>query len=133
MFAVSPLNRFFIDNADHAARLVDVPFPTERLAQAAITSLSVDEELSMLVRRTFVLIESMQQHDHEKTVLRIEYRATTDRMLRVAVNGFFESLGVVIQIMEELDADVLGAPSSEDLTGVQGVENVSDTQPVAAT
>ena len=28
-------------------------------------------------------------------------------MLRVAVNGFMESLGVVLQVMEELDVDVL--------------------------
>lgn len=41
------------------------------------------------------------------TVLRTEYKATTNRMLRVAVNGFMESLGVVLGVMEELDADVL--------------------------
>lgn len=45
--------------------------------------------------------------DESNTVLRTEYRATTNRMLRVAVNGFMESLGVVLQIMEELDVDVL--------------------------
>ncbi len=42
------------------------------------------------------------------TVLHTEYKATTNRMLRVAVNGFMESLGVVLGIMEELDIDVLG-------------------------
>ena len=41
------------------------------------------------------------------TVLCTEYKATTNRMLRVAVNGFMESLGVVLGIMEELDIDVL--------------------------
>ena len=41
------------------------------------------------------------------TVLHTEYKATTNRMLRVAVNGFMESLGVVLGIMEELDIDVL--------------------------
>lgn len=41
------------------------------------------------------------------TILRTEYRATTNRMLRVAVNGFMESLGVVLGVMEELDVDVL--------------------------
>jgi EKC/KEOPS complex subunit PCC1/LAGE3 len=30
-------------------------------------------------------------------------------MLRVAVNGFMESLSVVLQVMEELDVDVLEA------------------------
>lgn len=41
------------------------------------------------------------------TILRTEYRATTNRMLRVAVNGFMESLGLVLVVMEELDVDVL--------------------------
>lgn len=44
----------------------------------------------------------------EMTVLRTEYKAATNRMLRVAVNGFMESLGVVLEVMEELDVDVLG-------------------------
>jgi EKC/KEOPS complex subunit PCC1/LAGE3 len=44
-----------------------------------------------------------------ETVLVTEYKATTNRMLRVAVNGFMESLGVVLSVMEELDVDVLGA------------------------
>ena len=43
----------------------------------------------------------------ELSVLRTEYKATTNRMLRVAVNGFMESLGVVLGVMEELDVDVL--------------------------
>ena len=42
-------------------------------------------------------------------VLRTEYKATTTRMLRVAVNGFMESVGVVLGVMEELDVDVLGS------------------------
>ena len=42
-----------------------------------------------------------------KTVLTTVYEATTNRMLRVAVNGFLESLGVVLGVMEELDVDVL--------------------------
>lgn len=42
-----------------------------------------------------------------ENVLRTQYKATTNRMLRVAVNGFMESLGVVLGVMEELDVDVL--------------------------
>ena len=48
-----------------------------------------------------------------ETVLRTEYKATTNRMLRVAVNGFMESLGVVLGIMEELDVDVLETKEGE--------------------
>lgn len=55
-------------------------------------------------------------------MLRTKYKATTNRMLRVAVNGFFESLNVVVQVMEELDVDVLHENGLEDLKGVQGVE-----------
>jgi EKC/KEOPS complex subunit PCC1/LAGE3 len=43
-------------------------------------------------------------------------------MLRVAVNGFFESLGVVLGVMVELDVDVVDMPSKEGLEGVQGLE-----------
>jgi len=52
------------------------------------------------------------EEEQEKTILRTEYKATTNRMLRVAVNGFLESLGVVLGIMEELDVDVLGREHS---------------------
>lgn len=60
--------------------------------------------------------------EQEKTILKTEYKATTNRMLRVAVNGFFESLGTVVQVMEELDVDVLHEKGLEDLEGAQGVE-----------
>lgn len=43
-------------------------------------------------------------------------------MLRVAVNGFLESLGTVVQVMEELDEDVVFEKGLQDLQGVQGVE-----------
>jgi len=48
-----------------------------------------------------------QRIEDSPTILRTTYEATTNRMLRVAVNGFMESLGVVLQVMEELDVDVL--------------------------
>ncbi|KAF2172456.1 hypothetical protein M409DRAFT_17688 [Zasmidium cellare ATCC 36951] len=58
----------------------------------------------------------------EPTILKTEYSATTNRMLRVAVNGFFDSLGTVIQVMEELDTDVIHEKGLESLEGAQGVE-----------
>ena len=97
-----------------------MPLPTHRLASSALRALQVDAELSPLVRRSFSLTapdgnpSASTIHDIHKdgdvesqTVLRTEYRATTNRMLRVAVNGFMESLGVVLNVMEELDVDVL--------------------------
>ena len=50
--------------------------------------------------------------DDCKTILRTEYKAKTNRMLRVAVNGFMESLGVVLGVMERLDVDVLPGKAS---------------------
>ena len=60
--------------------------------------------------------------EDDATVLRTTYRATTNRMLRVSVNGFFESLSVVLQAIEELDVDVIQAKGLESLQGAQGVE-----------
>ena len=44
-------------------------------------------------------------------------------MLRVAVNGFMESLGVVLGVMHELDVDVLdGGERLSELLGYCGRE-----------
>jgi EKC/KEOPS complex subunit PCC1/LAGE3 len=85
----------------HKERTIDIPLPTPRLAGMALRALQVDVELSPLVRRSFSQVG--------ESVLRPEYKATTNRMLRVAVNGFMESVGVVLNTMEELDMDVLSA------------------------
>jgi EKC/KEOPS complex subunit PCC1/LAGE3 len=85
-------------------------------------ALEVDAELSPFVRRTFALDTTSsetaseprekklkQDPEESKTVLKTTYSATTNRMLRVSVNGFMESLGVVLGVMAELDVDVLKA------------------------
>jgi EKC/KEOPS complex subunit PCC1/LAGE3 len=43
-------------------------------------------------------------------------------MLRVAVNGFIESVGVVVGAMKDLDVDVIYEPVTEGLEGVQGLD-----------
>ncbi|KAK2037045.1 transcription factor Pcc1 [Colletotrichum somersetense] len=93
---------------------IDVPFPTPRLASVAHRALAVDQELSPLVRRTFFVDSSSSSSSSSAaavgeaaSVLRVHYKATTNRMLRVAVNGLMESLNLVVEVMEELDADVL--------------------------
>ncbi|KAI1843371.1 hypothetical protein JX266_010368 [Neoarthrinium moseri] len=98
------------------ALTLDVPFPTARLASIALKSIQVDKELSPLVRRDFSIASptSGAEGDNvEDTVLQIHYRATTNRMLRVAVNSFMESLALVIEVMENLDTDVLAAKSAD--------------------
>ncbi|KXJ95429.1 transcription factor Pcc1-domain-containing protein [Microdochium bolleyi] len=99
--------------------IIDSPFPTPRLASIALKALQVDKELSPLVRRSFSIADSAQ-HSHgdqsalDGCILRTDYRATTNRMLRVAVNSFMESLNLVLEVMENLDEDVL-ATNQESL------------------
>lgn len=108
-------------------RVIDVPFPDERLATVALKALSVDKELSPLVTRTFEVVSpaDTQANGHSmgssKSVLQVTYRASTNRMLRVSVNGFFESLKLVVQVMEDLDVDVYNTEIKEELTKVQGL------------
>jgi EKC/KEOPS complex subunit PCC1/LAGE3 len=112
-----------LEIADKHSRIIDLPLPTSRLASAALHALRVDKELSPLVRRSFSTISAGASyspedttliHTSEETILRTEYKATTNRMLRVAVNGFMESLSVVLGVMEELDVDVLGVEAGKE-------------------
>jgi EKC/KEOPS complex subunit PCC1/LAGE3 len=123
MFTVRTLGCSLSLICDHWSWLsvIDVPLLDHRLASTAMRALQVDAELSPLVRRSFSLVAGNVANgnivaedgsDPHETILRTEYRATTNRMLRVAVNGFMESLGVVLQVMEELDVDVLQPDSS---------------------
>ncbi|KAJ2716219.1 hypothetical protein H4R19_000766 [Coemansia spiralis] len=75
----------------HTAVLT-VPFGEVRLAQVACASLAADSELSSdKVERT------MRATD---TVLEVEFRAESLRMLRVSVNGFMDSLILVAKTIE---------------------------------
>lgn len=82
-----------------------MPLPTGRLATTALQALQVDKELSPLVRRDLTVVPAPDLGDAQ--LLRVEYRATTNRMLRVAVNSFMDSLKLVVEVMEQLDVDVL--------------------------
>ncbi|PYI10303.1 Pcc1-domain-containing protein [Aspergillus sclerotiicarbonarius CBS 121057] len=91
---------------------ISLPLPTNRLASSALRTIEVDTELSPFVKRSFALTTPTKEptaSEEAKTVLETTYRATTNRMLRVAVNGFMENLGVVLGVMEELDVDVFDA------------------------
>ncbi|KAI1173634.1 transcription factor Pcc1-domain-containing protein [Nemania sp. FL0916] len=98
------------------ALLIEVPFPTSRLASTALQALQVDKELSPLVSRAFSLASSQDASgdDIDSCILRTEYKATTNRMLRVAVNSFMESLSLIIEVMSELDEDVIAAGGQVD-------------------
>lgn len=82
-----------------------------------MNAIGVDAELSPLVRRTLDTVaqdgssqlDAMNDQAAEAVVLRATYRATTNRMLRVAVNSFMDSVSLVLDVMEHLDEDVLEA------------------------
>ncbi|KAK7509710.1 transcription factor Pcc1-domain-containing protein [Phyllosticta citriasiana] len=96
---------------------LNIPLPTPTHARTALRVLAVDAELSPLVQRQL----SISAAQTPQNVLRVHYAATTNRMLRVAVNGFFDSLAVVLGIMHECDGDVVMAPGGESVEGAQGV------------
>ncbi|KAK1769550.1 transcription factor Pcc1-domain-containing protein [Phialemonium atrogriseum] len=94
--------------------VLDIPFPNSRLASIALQALGVDKELSALVRRELSTAAPADTPSaaaalDSETVLRVRYCASTNRMLRVAVNSFLESLALVLEVMGELDVDVLEA------------------------
>lgn len=49
----------------------------------------------------------MREFEAAGAELAIHYKATTARMLRVAVNGAFESVGTLLRVCEELDVGVM--------------------------
>jgi EKC/KEOPS complex subunit PCC1/LAGE3 len=87
---------------------LDVPLPSHRLASTALEAIRVDKELSPLVCRNLYLEKNVNADNTDQgQILKVEYKATTNRMLRVAVNSFMESLKLVVEVMEQLDVDVL--------------------------
>ena len=64
----------------------------------------MDKELSRLVCRNLSTAAAASMDS--ETILRAEYKATTNRMLRVAVNAFMDSVALVLDVMEALDVDV---------------------------
>lgn len=85
-------------------RHLQFPFPSNRLATTALDAIQVDPELSPLVHRDLSVSDAS---------LLVHYQATTNRMLRVAVNSFMDSLKLVVQVMEKLDVDVMAQSTAE--------------------
>ncbi|CAI4216696.1 unnamed protein product [Parascedosporium putredinis] len=75
---------------------LSIPFPTPRLASIALSAIS-------------------RPRRRPGSVLEVEYRATTNRMLRVATNSFMESLSLVLEVMEKMDVPALVPKTSDPL------------------
>lgn len=93
-------------------RTLEIPFPEPRLASIALRALAVDKALSPLVQRHFSTVANPSTDG--ESILRVEYKASTNRMLRVAVNAFLDSLALVIEVMEKLDLDVLESQKEDE-------------------
>ena len=105
-------------------RRIDIPLPTNRLATTALKAIEVDLELSPLVRRELSVVAPSDSSVPEgAALLRADYRATTNRMLRVSTNGFMESLRLVLEVMETLDTDVLEGQLESGRIEAQAIEN----------
>ncbi|KAI7547640.1 hypothetical protein KC331_g4897 [Hortaea werneckii] len=117
LVAATPDNLTAVQHDPYRASLVTNAAPAEAIQDLSATNDHTGEKSSGNGDGS-----KGQEADVTARVLKVDYKASTNRMLRVAVNGFFESLGVVIQVMEELDVDVLQAKGLEGLEGVQGVE-----------
>ncbi|KAK3942142.1 EKC/KEOPS complex subunit LAGE3 [Diplogelasinospora grovesii] len=105
-----------IDTGFPCSLTINVPFPDARLASVALRALRVDKELSPLVHRDLSTVAADNaKTDDDATVLRVEYKATTNRMLRVAVNSFMDSLSLVLEVMEEMDVDILECRKKEQI------------------
>ncbi|KAK9481110.1 CTAG/Pcc1 family [Lipomyces japonicus] len=100
-----------VEISEHPHRLaVLIPFATWRQASIAVSALSPDPQLRP---DQFVQVLSISgRHDDDiknnkdddiQTGLLAQFEAASERVLRVGVNGFFESLGVVIGCLNELD------------------------------
>lgn len=96
----------------HHPRTLNIPFPDARLSSIALKAIRVDQEISALVHRDLKTVAPIEGTSDEETVLQVEYKATTNRMLRVGVNSFMESLSLVLEVMEELDVDAIEPPAS---------------------
>ncbi|KAK9474468.1 CTAG/Pcc1 family [Dipodascopsis tothii] len=74
---------------------LQVPFPTARQAQIAYGAISPDPQ----VKPDQFVVDLVV----EDSTLNAKFSAASDRVLRVGVNGFFESLNVVLECLHELD------------------------------
>lgn len=58
-------------------------------------------------------MQAPESTSQDAQILKVEYKAATNRMLRVAVNSFMDSLKLVVEVMEQLDTDVFSKSQSE--------------------
>ncbi|KAK9385895.1 CTAG/Pcc1 family [Lipomyces mesembrius] len=94
---------------DHHLKLT-IPFSTSRQAQIAYNAISPDPQLKPDQFTQVLSVSDASGTSDELSAGRIlvaEFDAASERVLRVGVNGFLESLGVVVGCLRDLDYDAL--------------------------
>ncbi|PHH64547.1 hypothetical protein CDD81_4326 [Ophiocordyceps australis] len=102
---------------------LSIPFLTPRIATIALETLEADPERSPLVRRQLCLDTSP-----DISFLQVNYQATTNRMLRVAVNSFMDNLQLFIQVIQQLDVDVINKEPKQSCLGPEQQQTSSREQ-----
>ncbi|KAJ8096856.1 CTAG/Pcc1 family [Lipomyces tetrasporus] len=91
---------------DHHLTLT-IPFSTPRQAQIAYNAISPDPQLKpdqfTQVLSVSKAIGSCDESNNPGRILIAKFEAESERVLRVGVNGFLESLGVVVGCLKDLD------------------------------
>ncbi|XP_017776879.1 PREDICTED: uncharacterized protein LOC108562893 [Nicrophorus vespilloides] len=82
---------------------LEIPFPTNRLAQIVYDVLKVDQE----PKRSGV----KKELSVSENILKVKFVSSLARQSRVAVNSFFESLNLIVETI-----DFIGEPTSEEYT-----------------
>lgn len=110
-------HRMFCASADDYClfRTLAIPFQNYRHASLAYKALSPDPLLKpdqfymemSVISQDSALVDDKHEEDIGATKLVVEFAGASDRVLRVGVNGFFESLGVIVECFNAFDGGVL--------------------------
>ncbi|KAK9368112.1 CTAG/Pcc1 family [Lipomyces kononenkoae] len=91
---------------DHHLTLT-IPFETARQTEIAYNAISPDPQLKPdEFTQVLSITEACDPGDQSipsRIILVAEFEAASERVLRVGVNGFLDSLGVVIGCLKDLD------------------------------
>eukprot|EP00545_Synedropsis_sp_CCMP1620_P002058 CAMPEP_0119022800 /NCGR_PEP_ID=MMETSP1176-20130426/28763_1 /TAXON_ID=265551 /ORGANISM="Synedropsis recta cf, Strain CCMP1620" /LENGTH=103 /DNA_ID=CAMNT_0006977739 /DNA_START=4 /DNA_END=315 /DNA_ORIENTATION=+ len=86
---------------------LDVTFPTKESAKRTTDVMCVDEEVGNRVVKTLEILPSSASTDEQGAsnmiIMRVSFKATEAKMLRVAVSGFCDYLNVALKCQQEFD------------------------------
>eukprot|EP00545_Synedropsis_sp_CCMP1620_P002114 CAMPEP_0119004760 /NCGR_PEP_ID=MMETSP1176-20130426/1338_1 /TAXON_ID=265551 /ORGANISM="Synedropsis recta cf, Strain CCMP1620" /LENGTH=98 /DNA_ID=CAMNT_0006956505 /DNA_START=23 /DNA_END=319 /DNA_ORIENTATION=- len=82
---------------------LDVSFPTKESAIRTKEIMCVDEEIGNRVVKTLEIVPANDDDHDGDVLLRVAFKATEAKMLRVAVSTFCDYLNVALKCQQEFD------------------------------